>query len=146
VASWLALAKKSRRRRRPAGVDLTVARLRLMGSEFGSTRLLISPMANGMTVRAQGDRLDGQVSIPDAENAAISAVFKTVHLAAVGVKTAEKAAVPVSAPIDFGNPAECRRSAQYSGPAIGGFGLADVTADRAWRARPGFRASTRSPP
>ncbi|MBP7917036.1 MAG: TIGR02099 family protein, partial [Arenimonas sp.] len=106
VASWLALAKKAEDGAGLQDFDLTVARLRLMGSEFGSTRLLISPMANGMKIHAQGDRLDGQVSILDAKNTAINAVFKTVHLAATGVKTLETATVSANAPIDFGNPAE----------------------------------------
>lgn len=106
VAAWLALAKKAGEGTGLQAFDLTVNRLRLMGNEFGSTRLLMGPVANGMTIRAQGERLDGQVSIPDAKNAPISAVFKTVHLGALGVKASETAAVPASPPIDFGNPAE----------------------------------------
>lgn len=106
VASWLALAKKAEDGAGLQAFDLTVARLRLIGNEFGSTRLLMVPMANGMSVRASGERLDGQVSLPDTENAPVSAAFKTVHLAAVGVKAADTAVLPESPPIDFGNPAE----------------------------------------
>jgi uncharacterized protein YhdP len=106
VASWLALAKKADEGAGLQAFDLTVNRLRLMGNEFGSTRLLMGAMANGMTVRAQGERLDGQVSIPDAKNAPISAVFKTVQLSAFGVKSADTAAVTTIPPIDYGNPAE----------------------------------------
>ncbi len=79
VASWLALAGKADDGAGLQSFDLTVNRLKLIGQEFGKTRLLMSPATNGMNMRAQGANLDGQVNLPDAENAPISADFKTVH-------------------------------------------------------------------
>jgi uncharacterized protein (TIGR02099 family) len=106
VASWLTLANKAEEGAGLQSFDLTINRLKLIGMEFGKTRLLISPERDGMSIRAQGEQLEGQVKLPKARNAEIRADFKTVRALPVDKKAA--AAVPSSpaVPIDFGNPAE----------------------------------------
>ena len=106
VASWLALASKADDGAGLQAFDLTVNRLKLVGQEFGKTRLLMSPAANGMNMRAQGANLDGQVNIPDAENAPISADFKTVHTLPGDRVGPAPSVLPSAAAIDFGNPSE----------------------------------------
>ena len=105
VASWLALANKAEDGAGLQSFDLSVNRLSLIGQEFGNTRLLMEPTANGMNIRAQGANLDGLVNLPKAKNARITANFTTVHMLPVEKKIA-RSELPVSTPIDFGDPAE----------------------------------------
>ena len=105
VAGWLAIANKAEEGAGLQSFDLSVNRLNLLGQEFGNTRLLMKPIPNGMSIRAQGANLDGLVIMPKAKNARINANFNTVH-----ILPAEKKITSIetqhNAPIDFGNPAE----------------------------------------
>ena len=101
--AWLALAKKSSEGSGLQSFDLSVNHLRLMGEDFGLTRLQLAPAPEAMGVRATGQRLDGVLTIPKAANAAISAKFSRVYFAQAGVP-AQKAPVAMQ-PLDIGNPA-----------------------------------------
>lgn len=58
-------------------VDVTAARLSMLGGQFGETRLQVAPSAGGaLTVRAEGASLAGGVTVPD--NGAITGRFGRV--------------------------------------------------------------------
>ncbi len=98
------------------GVDVTVARLELIGGVFPDTRLRAVPVAAGTAVRVDGDALNGALVLPDAEGAAISGKFDRLHwrapasTAAANAASAERAASgaaqPASAADDEIDPAK----------------------------------------
>lgn len=101
--AWLALANKSSEGNDLQSFDLSVNHLRLMGEDFGLTRLQLAPVPEAMGVRANGQRLDGLLTIPKAANAPINAKFSRVYFAQAGVPT-QKAPIAMQ-PVDIGNPA-----------------------------------------
>jgi uncharacterized protein (TIGR02099 family) len=101
--AWLALAKKAEDGTGLQSFDLSVNHLRLMGEDFGLTRLQLAPAPEAMGVRASGARLDGQLTLSKAANAPITAKFSRVHFAQAGVP-AQKLPSAMQ-PLDVGNPA-----------------------------------------
>lgn len=61
------------------GVDVTVARLQLIGGEFPDTRLRAVPAAGGTAVRLDGRALQGALMLPDAEGAAIAGRLERLY-------------------------------------------------------------------
>ena len=84
-------------------VDVTAARLSMLGGQFGETRLQVAPSAGGaLTVRAEGGSLAGGVTVPD--NGAITGRFGRVFW-----KGAPEGFVAASATSARATPAATRR-------------------------------------
>lgn len=60
-------------------IDIGVDRLQLGPATFPSTRLRVLPGGNARVVQVQGDALQGQLVVPDADNATITGKFDRVH-------------------------------------------------------------------
>jgi uncharacterized protein (TIGR02099 family) len=61
------------------GVDVTAARLQLIGGEFPETRLRAVPAAGGTAVRLDGRALQGALMLPAAEGAALAGKLERLH-------------------------------------------------------------------
>lgn len=60
-------------------IDIMVDRLQLGPATFPASRLRVLPSGNTRVVQVQGDALQGQLVVPDADNATISGRFDRVH-------------------------------------------------------------------
>jgi uncharacterized protein (TIGR02099 family) len=86
------------------GVDVTVARLQLVGGEFPDTRLRAVPAAGGTAVRLDGRALQGALMLPDAEGTPIAGRLERLYWRApavsprTGVAGSSAASVPGAAP------------------------------------------------
>ncbi len=117
---WLALARSGRRD--PAdgaagndagsalalrAVDVTVGRLRLVGSEFPDTRLRVASAAGGTAVRFDGRALAGALLVPDADGAPVTGRLERLHWRAPGAATsASPSAATVAAAATRGDAAD----------------------------------------
>lgn len=79
VPGWMMLAAKDAGDGGLQSFDLVVNHLRLLGSDFGSTRLLLSQQPNALMIRASGANFDGSMNIPNAKNAPIIGRFNKVY-------------------------------------------------------------------
>lgn len=78
---WVALTRGSSSGGRVPlrGVDLTVARLRMLGTEFANTRVRLTPVPNGTHVQFDGAALAGTLRVPQLDGAAIDGAFARMH-------------------------------------------------------------------
>ncbi|MFS8064251.1 MAG: YhdP family protein, partial [Luteimonas sp.] len=60
-------------------VDVTAARLRLLGTDFANTRVRATPSAAGTALQFDGDALAGAVLLPQADNAAIAGRLQRMY-------------------------------------------------------------------
>jgi uncharacterized protein (TIGR02099 family) len=96
VPAWISLAGKAAGDGGLQSFDLLVKHLRLIGSDFGTTRLLLRPNPNAFVMRASGDNIDGTVTMPNAKNSTITGQFsklyfkKTITAPVVPVNNSEK--------------------------------------------------------
>jgi uncharacterized protein (TIGR02099 family) len=60
-------------------VDVTVARLRLLGADFPDTRVRATPSAAGTALQFDGDALAGAVLLPQADHAAIAGRLQRMY-------------------------------------------------------------------
>jgi uncharacterized protein (TIGR02099 family) len=60
-------------------VDVTAARLRLLGADFANTRVRATPAAAGTALQFDGDALAGAVLLPQADNAAIAGRLQRMY-------------------------------------------------------------------
>jgi uncharacterized protein (TIGR02099 family) len=60
-------------------IDVTAARLRLLGADFADTRVRATPSAAGTALQLDGDALAGAVLLPQADNAAIAGRLQRMH-------------------------------------------------------------------
>nr|MBP7370162.1 hypothetical protein [Arenimonas sp.] len=73
--------------------DLLINHFRLLNSDFGSTRLLLSQQNKALMIRATGTNFEGSANIPDAKNEPIVGRFNKVYFkksVAVPVDSATK--------------------------------------------------------
>jgi uncharacterized protein (TIGR02099 family) len=105
VPGWLALANKAEGDIGLQDFDISVNRLRLLGGDFGRTRLQILPSSESMLVKVEGARLDGAVNWPKSKGRAITANLERVHFVRDAAGTAPVASAVAPAAIDMGNPA-----------------------------------------
>ena len=104
--AWLTMANKAESGIGVQVFDLNVNHMRLLGQDFGATRLQIVPGTDAMLVKTDGARLDGQINWPKAKGQAINARFTRVHFLPKAKNT--DAIVPIAMSgqaIDLGNPA-----------------------------------------
>jgi uncharacterized protein (TIGR02099 family) len=60
-------------------VDVTAARLHLLGTDFANTRVRATPSAAGTALQFDGDALAGAVLLPQADNAAIAGRLQRMY-------------------------------------------------------------------
>ncbi|TYT27359.1 TIGR02099 family protein [Luteimonas viscosa] len=88
------------------GIDITAARLRLLGADFADTRLLAGPAGDGTQVRFEGAALAGTLQLPRASAVPVSGRFARLHWqsatplgrTATATATATEAANPPASP------------------------------------------------
>lgn len=102
--AWLALANKAESGIALQDFDLNVNHMRLLGQDFGVTRLQITPGTDAMTVKAEGPRLDGQIIWPKAIGQTVSARFARVHFLTKAKGTDAVASDVSTQSLDLGNP------------------------------------------
>lgn len=84
-------------------VDVSTARLMMLGGQFGESRVQVQPAPGGATsVRVEGAALAGALTLPAGDGATISGRFPRVHWkpaaqAAAGARPASVVAVPARA-------------------------------------------------
>lgn len=79
VPGWMMLASKATGDGGLQSFDLVITHLRLLGSDFGSTRLLLSQQPDALMIRASGANFDGTMNIPKAKSAPIIGRFNKVY-------------------------------------------------------------------
>ena len=60
-------------------LDVQARRLRLLGTDFGDSRLQLAPSPRGTAVQAQGDALAGALLIPAQDGATVAGRFDRLH-------------------------------------------------------------------
>lgn len=85
------------------GADVMVGKLQLIGSTFPETRLRLSPAGGGTRVRLDGAALAGNVMLPQADGAPISADLERLYWRSATAAAASPATAPAAA--DPGQPA-----------------------------------------
>lgn len=103
VPAWISLAGNATSEDGLQSFDLLVNHLRLMGSDFGSTRLLLKPDPKAFIMRASGANFDGTVTVSNAKNSAIIGQFSKLYFKksnAIPVAP-EKNSVETKAPLKF---------------------------------------------
>ncbi|MFC0678994.1 YhdP family protein [Lysobacter korlensis] len=60
-------------------IDVTAQRLGLLGGVFPDARVTVAPSGAGTAVRVDGPALEGALTIPEADGAAITGRFERVH-------------------------------------------------------------------
>jgi uncharacterized protein (TIGR02099 family) len=83
-------------------MDVTAARLNLLGASFPDTRLQLSRAGDAIAVQLQGDAISGSVRVPDAEGATVAGRFDRVRWPLPAPADATKGAPP-PAPADDGD-------------------------------------------
>lgn len=90
-------------------MDVTAARLNLLGASFPGTRLQLARAGDAIAVQLQGDAISGSVRVPDAEGATVSGRFDRVRWPLPAPAGTTGAAAPPPAPAqdaDTTDPAE----------------------------------------
>jgi uncharacterized protein (TIGR02099 family) len=120
---WIALARS------PGGtpgadpmplrqVDVQVGQLLLAGGVFAQTRLQLRPTPTGVDVRLDGPSLSGDLSVPNADGAAIVGKLDRVHWQSLPTPVKAPAdGAPIILPADASLPARVQASANDTNPA-----------------------------
>lgn len=75
-------------------IDLSAARLNLLGATFPETRLQLARAGDAIVVQLQGDALEGSVRVPDAEGATVAGRFDRVRWPVLPPQAPDAAAPP----------------------------------------------------
>jgi uncharacterized protein (TIGR02099 family) len=84
-------------------IDVTAARLNLLGAAFPDTRLQLARAGDAIAVQLQGDAISGSVRVPDAEGATVAGRFDRGRWPLPAPADAAGAAPPPPAPADAGD-------------------------------------------
>lgn len=80
-------------------VDVQATQLRLLGADFGDTRLQLAPVAGALTIQVQAPGLSGSLQVPQAHGAPVSGRFDRLYWA---LPATEADAAPAAAPAGDG--------------------------------------------
>ena len=100
-------------------IEVTAARLQLLGGVFADTRVVVAPAAgDAIAVRAEGPSLQGALLVPGSPTAMIAGRFDRAHWrAADGVPTATSNDAPAAVPgvVGAGAPVSAAKAASVGG-------------------------------
>ncbi|GAB2516237.1 YhdP family protein [Lysobacter humi (ex Lee et al. 2017)] len=111
-------------------VDVSTARLMMLGGQFGESRLQVAPAAGGaLGVRVDGPALAGSITVPD-RGGTISGRFARVHWRPPPAPAAGSRTTPAVANASRGGPAPSARTAAAAAPAsVDPAGLPGISVD-----------------